>query len=276
MRGEFRKSAERPILTAFACALILTGPAWAQQAQQSTSAASAMKGGPVVRTFGAAGGFRTEVTSETKGTLSQEDRRQVSLLMAQVFQHVDEARRAVDAADLKRARNEVHKAQQAIQVIRDLLPRTMVHTKTTAPNGQVVYEDDREVQENRILMFEGMLVARTFAPILAAKREQQASEATDIAGIQVVESEVVTTEVITDLNLIETQLNKAAFVPQPGHARHRSLLTTLASATALEGRTRQAGPEAPAHRRPARPSTQCRLSRRTILGESRVTGHLTA
>jgi len=208
MRGEFRKSAERPILTAFACALILTGPAWAQQAQQSTSAASAMKGGPVVRTFGAAGGFRTEVTSETKGTLSQEDRRQVSLLMAQVFQHVDEARRAVDAADLKRARNEVHKAQQAIQVIRDLLPRTMVHTKTTAPNGQVVYEDDREVQENRILMFEGMLVARTFAPILAAKREQQASEATDIAGIQVVESEVVTTEVITDLNLIETQLNR--------------------------------------------------------------------
>jgi hypothetical protein len=93
-------------------------------------------------------------------------------------------------------------------VIRDLLPKTMVHTKTTAPSGKVVYEDDREVQESRIPLFEGMLHARTFAPILAAKREQ-GSEATDVAGIQVVESEAVTTEVTADLNLIEAQLNRA-------------------------------------------------------------------
>jgi len=71
--------------------------------------------------------------------------------------------------------------------------------RQAAPSGQVVYEDDREVQESRILLFEGMLHARTFAPILAAKREQ-GPEATDVAGIQVVESEAVTTEVTADLN----------------------------------------------------------------------------
>jgi flagellin-specific chaperone FliS len=207
IKGQFQRPAGRLVLTILVIALILTGSAWAQQAQQTT-AAGATKDGPVVRTFGTAGGYRTEVTSQTRGTLSQEDRRQVSLLMAQVFQHVDEARRAVDAADVKRARQEVHKGGQALRVIRDLLPRTTVHTKTTAPDGKVVYEDDREVQESRISLFEGMLQARTFAPILAAKKEQE-SEADDVAGIQVIESEAVTTEVIADLNLIEAQLHRA-------------------------------------------------------------------
>ncbi len=208
MKGPFQRSGGRLILTILVIALILTGSAWAQQAQQTTSAAGATKDGPVVRTFGTAGGYRTEVTSQTRGTLSQEDRRQVSLLMAQVFQHVDEARRAVDAADVKRARHEVHKGRQALQVIRAVLPRTTVYTKTTAPDGKVVYEDDREVQESRIPLFEGMLQARTYAPILAAKREQE-SEANDVAGIQVIESEAITTEVIADLNLIEAQLHRA-------------------------------------------------------------------
>jgi YfdX protein len=208
MKGQLQRSAARLILTILVIAVILTGSAWAQQAQQTTSAAGATKDGPVVRTFGTAGGYRTEVSSQTRGTLGQEDRRQVSLLMAQVFQHVDEARRAVDAADVKRARQEVHKGQQALRVIRDLLPRTTVHTKTTTPDGKVLYEDDREVQESRIPLFEGMLQARTFAPILAAKREQE-SEANDVAGIQVIESEAITTEVVADLNLIEAQLRRA-------------------------------------------------------------------
>ena len=37
-------------------------------------------GEPVVRTFGSEGDFRTEVTSQTKGKLTEEDRRQASLL----------------------------------------------------------------------------------------------------------------------------------------------------------------------------------------------------
>jgi D-alanyl-D-alanine carboxypeptidase len=128
--------------------------------------------------------------------------------MAQVFQHVDEARRALDASDTKRAQKEIEKGKQALQVIHTILPRTLVHTKTTAPDGKVVYEDDREVRESQIPLFEGMLHTRTLAPILAAKREQQ-SESADVAGVQVVESETAYTEVIADFNVIEAQVNRA-------------------------------------------------------------------
>jgi hypothetical protein len=155
-------------LTALAVALAVAGPV---RAQQTKSTSEETKGGPVVRTYGAAGGYRTEVTSETKGTLSEEDRRQVALLTAQVFQHIDEAQGALDAGDTKQARKEVDKGRQAVGAIRALLPRTTVRTKTTAPDGKVIYEDEREVQEDLVPLFEGMLHAQTLAPIVAAKQD---------------------------------------------------------------------------------------------------------
>jgi len=201
----------RPVMRSFAFALAvvatLAGTARAQQQAPSTSAEHEGKAGaqPVVRTFGAEGGYRTEVRSETKGTLSPEDRRQVSLLAAQVFQHVDEARRALDADDAKQARREVDKGREAIKAVRAMLPKTDVHTRTTAPDGKVVYEDDRQVQEDRVPLFEGMLHARTLAPILAARRD-----ASQVAGVRVVDSETIFTQVTADLDFVESQLGKAA------------------------------------------------------------------
>src|SRR3954454_2463163 len=144
MRGFAPSSARKSVLAILAALLILTVPARAQQAPQG-SAEHESKTGNVVRTFGEKGGYRTEVKSETKGTLSREDRRQVSLLAAQVFQHIDEARRALVADDAKRARKEIDKGRDAIKAIRALLPKTAVHTRTTAPDGKVIYEDEREV-----------------------------------------------------------------------------------------------------------------------------------
>jgi hypothetical protein len=210
---------------ALAAALFFTGPAWGQQAKSATDekqvkpAAEETKGGPVVRSFGTKGGYRTEVTSETKGTLSKEDRRQVSLLAAQVFQHIDEARRALDADDAKSAHKEVDKGRQAIKAIRALLPRTTVHTKTTAPDGKVIYEDQREIQENRIPLFEGMLSAKTLAPIVAAKQDatnnnkngnNNQQEAAEVKGLRLVSAETITTQVLADLNVVEAQLNRVA------------------------------------------------------------------
>jgi len=197
----------RPAWLSLVLALILTimaGTARAQQAP-SGSAEHESKAGPVVRTYGPEGGYRTEVRSETEGTLGQEDRRQAALLAAQVFQHIDEAKRALDADDPKEARREVDKGREAVKAIRALLPKTNVHTRTTAPDGEVIYEDDRVVQDERIPLFEGMLHARTLAPILAARRD-----ATQVAGVRVVESETISTQVTTDLAYVEAQLGKAA------------------------------------------------------------------
>src|SRR4051794_17213355 len=204
MRGSVVRPNWESILIALAAVLVLVGTARAQQAP-ATSTEREPKGGPVVRTFGAEGGYRTEVRSETKGTLNQEDRRQVSLLAAQVFQHVDGARRALDADDAKRARKEVDKGREAIKAVRALLPKTTVHTRTTAPDGKVIYEDEREVQDERVPLFEGMLHARTLAPIQEAQRD-----AGRVAGVRVVESESISTEVMADLGYVEGQLGRAA------------------------------------------------------------------
>jgi len=204
MRSILPKTIRKSLLIALGAVLTLLGPAAGQQAP-TTSAEHESKATPVVRTFGAEGGYRTEVRSETHGTLSQDDRRQVSLLAAQVFQHVDEARKAIDADDMSLARKEVDKGKEAIKAIRALLPKTTVRTTTTAPDGQVIYQDEREVQEDRVSLYEGMVQARTLAPILAARRDSA-----QVAGVRVVESESISTAVTADLDLVEAQLGKAA------------------------------------------------------------------
>ncbi len=50
-----------------------------------------------------------------------------------------------------------------------------------------------------------MVQARTLAPIQAAQRD-----ASRVAGVRVIESEAISTEVVADLEYVEAQLNKAA------------------------------------------------------------------
>jgi flagellin-specific chaperone FliS len=205
MRNRVLRPLCKPFIVMTLIALVFLADAARAQQTPATSAEHESKAGPVVRSFGAEGGYRTEVKSETQGTLSPDDRRQISLLAAQVFQHVDKARRALDADDTKQARKEVDKGREAIRAIRAMQPRTNVHTRTTAPDGKVIYEDEREVQEDRVPLFEGMLHARTLAPI----REAQ-SDASRVAGVRVVASETLSTEVTADIDFVEAQLGRAA------------------------------------------------------------------
>jgi len=187
-------------------ALCLTAPTLARQAPEGSAEreSKAVKAEPVVRAFGSEGGFRTEVTSETKGSLSKEDRRQASLLAAQVFQHVDEARRALEADEAAAARKEVEMGRKAVEAVRQLLPTTHVLTKTTAPDGKVIYEDERDVQDDRVFLFEGLVQARTLAPIREAQQDEPR-----VAGVRVVESERISTEVVADLAYVDARLRRA-------------------------------------------------------------------
>lgn len=159
----------------------------------------------LVRTYGKEGSYRTEVRSANGGVLSDEDRRQVSLLTAQVFQHIEQAQRALEGDNVNHGRDEVAMGQRAIKAVRSLLPTTSVHTKTCAPDGEIIYEDKRDVQENRVPLFEGMLSTKTMAPIVAAKQD-----AVDIKGVRLVGSETITTEAFAHLDYVEGQLGKAA------------------------------------------------------------------
>jgi len=213
MRGLVTPSDDRRplwavLVLALAAIPILAGPARGEDGRPTAAAEEKQtekKGGPVVRTYGVEGGYRTEVRSEARGTLSEEDRRQAALLTAQVFRHINEARRALVADDTGLARKEVEKGRQAIKAIRTLLPKATVHTRTEGPDGKVLYEDEREVQDDRVPLFEGMLHERTLAPIVAAKRD-----AVEVTGLRVVGSETITTEAVADLDVVEAQLARAA------------------------------------------------------------------
>jgi hypothetical protein len=211
MRDSSLGSSWRPLAAGLVALLVVVGPAWGQQSKSSSSAKDqsnkdqSRNGEPVTRTFGAEGDYRTEVKSETKGKLTQEEWRQASLLMAQVFQHIDKARDAIDADDTKDALKAVNKARDAIKAVRSMFPKTIVKTRTTAPDGKVIYEDDSEIKATRIPLYEGMLHTQTLAPILAARRR-----ALEVAGVRLVESETIVAEVIADIDPIDGQLSKAA------------------------------------------------------------------
>ena len=125
--------------------------------------------------------------------------------MAQAFEHIRNARNAIDADDNKKALEEVNKGREAIKAIHAMLPRATIHTKTTAPDGKVVYEDEREVQESSIPLFEGLLHTETLAPILAAKDMPSRWR----AFMSSTRRRIVT-EAIANLDVIEGQLARAA------------------------------------------------------------------
>jgi len=180
--------------------------------QESTNSASSSSAKDektprrIVRTFGSEGGYRTEVVSENvESAPGYDDQRQLSLLMADAFAHIDKASVALAADELKEAQKEVSKGREAVQAIRKMQPKTIVRTKTLASDGKPIFEDEITVQDTRVPLYEGILHARTLAPILAARRN-----AMEIAGVQVVESERIVTEAIADLEVIDAQLARAA------------------------------------------------------------------
>jgi YfdX protein len=205
MSGRFLRSEWRLVTSGLVALLIVAGPVWAQEQSSTSSAADQTRNaGPIVRTFGTEGGYRTEVTTQSISKMNEEDRRQASLLMAEVVQHIGKARDAIDADDAKQALKEVNKACSAAKAIRAMLPKGTVRTRTTAPDGKVIYEDEQGVQVGRIPLYEGILHAQTLAPILTARRN-----AMEVAGVNVVEAERIATEVIADLDPIEGQLARA-------------------------------------------------------------------
>ncbi len=212
-----------PTSAALVALVIAAAPAKGQQSSSTSSSKDQSKDNAVVRTFGGQGGYRTEVTSKTHGKLSQEDIRQASLLVAEVFQHIEKARQDLDADDSNEALKEVNKGREAVKAIRAMLPETDVHTKTVAPDGKTIYEDDCEIREGRIPLYEGLLHRETLAPILAARKN-----ALQVAGYHIVDAEEIATEAIADLDPIEAGLSRAAKALEQNKADEAAKALTMA------------------------------------------------
>lgn len=202
----FKRNLRRSATGLMVAVVAVAAPAWAQQQTSSSSGRdSSANGQPVVRTFGSENGYRTEVASRTSGTLTEENRRQASVLLTQVFHHIGKASEDIEAGDTSQALKEVNKAREALGVVRGMLPKTSITTKTTSPDHKVVFDDQCEIEHSRIPIYENLLHSQTLAPILAARRN-----ALDIVGVRVLQSETIITEAIADVEALDRHLARAA------------------------------------------------------------------
>ena len=201
MRGILTRSLWKSGLIALAASTAsAAGQAPPASAEHETKAA------PVVRTFGRRG------VSDGGQERDEGDPRPGRPAPGLVARGAGVPARRRGAAGARRRRRgagakEIDKGRQAIKAARALLPTTSIQTTTKDPSGKVVYEDDRVVQDDRVALFEGMLHARTLAPIQDARRG-----ANRVAGVRVVESEAISTEVTADLGVVDAYLGRAAKV----------------------------------------------------------------
>lgn len=154
---------------------------------------------------GSGSAFKTTVTRNTQGELSNEDLRQASILASHIVRHIGQAVLAVADEHTDQAKQHVEKAQSLVEVIRKLLPVTEVTTVVTNAAGEEVYRDTVRSQDDRIPVFKRTVAVQVIQAVVDAKQQEAA-----LKGLQLSDAELVHTSVLVDLSFIERRLNHAA------------------------------------------------------------------
>lgn len=166
-----------------------------------SAAASAATGESVSGTLP---GYRTKVERETKGTLSEEDLRQTSLLGSQVLLHLNLAMHDLEDGNSSQGSEQIGKALTLVGVVHEMLP-VMVETMiVTDSNGKEVYRHTQRSQDDLIPIYQEMTAVDVVQPILDVRWDQAA-----VKGVKLADVDVVHTSVLADLGYIERRLKKA-------------------------------------------------------------------
>jgi hypothetical protein len=153
----------------------------------------------------ASSGITTQVQRETEhGPPSEEEQRHISVLGAQVLRQVARARNAIDADDRVAAEEAVGKAQQALKIVRQMLPKSLVTTTVMNPKGDLLYEDTEEVQAEHVTVFRSFSAVDIVRPLIASKKNAAEVEGDEFEGGGLVEADVV-----VDLSFVERRLSAA-------------------------------------------------------------------
>lgn len=155
-------------------------------------------------TTGSGESYLTTVEEETKGTLSPEDARQVSVLGSRVLTHIHNAQRALDGGDSQAARDELKLAQRLSRIVRELLPVTIVTTEVTDSQGERVYRYEDRVQDDQLPIVEGLINVEVVRPIVEAKEERAT-----LQGFRLADANLVRTAVLLDLGYTERKIDAA-------------------------------------------------------------------
>jgi hypothetical protein len=150
-------------------------------------------------------GITTQVQQETEhGPPSEEEQRHISVLGAQVLRQISRARDAIDADDRAAAEEAVGKAQQALKIVRQMLPKSLLTTTVMNPQGDALYEDTEEVQADYVTVFRSFTAFDIVRPLIASKKNSAQVGGDEFEGGGLVEADVV-----VDLGFVERRLGAA-------------------------------------------------------------------
>jgi hypothetical protein len=166
-------------------------------------------------TLGSGTQYTTTVYRQTEGELSAEDFRQVSTLASQIMQHLNAAVAYLDGYDQENAKAELNQTQRLIDIIRDILPTTIVTTITKDSKGKEVYKNENRIQDDLVPIYEMMTSVDVVSPIIDAKKEEAS-----LKGLRLADAEILQTSVLLDLSYVSRKINKALKIlaKEPGKA----------------------------------------------------------
>lgn len=148
--------------------------------------------------------YKTTIERKTSNTLSAEDFRQVSMLGSRILVHINNATKHFEDKNAESARMELEHAKTLADIIRDMLPVTVVRTQVNDAEGREIYSYEERLQNDRIPLFEGLIAVEVVQPIIEAKRNEAA-----IKGLEMADTEFIHTAVLLDLAYVERNVKRA-------------------------------------------------------------------
>ena len=143
--------------------MVLAAPmAWGAEEQKNEVATSAGSGEK----------YKTTVTRQTKGQISSEDSRQVSLLASQVLMHVNKAEQSIELGNSDSAKAEIKDAKDLIDITHELLPMNLVTTTVKDAKGTEVYKDTETTQNDVVPLYRDIAAVDVSADIINVKKAQ--------------------------------------------------------------------------------------------------------
>lgn len=177
--------------------------------------------------------IQANVDVEAVRPMNDEERRAVYIAAGRVLKHVDQARKAIAKNARKEARRQVQQAILLTDIIRQALPVYDVKAHISA--GKLHYEDEDQVQDSVVPIFEELERSAILGPVEDAKA---------MAGAAVADVDLVHTRAELDIDLARRHLDAArtALEQKDGDAADAALeaiqrsvrLTTVAVDLPLE------------------------------------------
>ena len=127
----------------------------------------------------------------------------ITVLGAQILHQVARARDAIDSADRDAAAQAIGKARQALKLVRQMLPSSVVSTTVMDSAGNVLYEDVEDVRQGSVTVSRSFTAINVVSPIVESKQSAAETAGAEFEGKAMIEADVVVNLDFVDRRLAE-------------------------------------------------------------------------